>query len=265
MAPVEEKTAAATVKHYWILDNGGHPFRVTVTETEDFATHVRVEVELSRGRGFRTLQEWNFVAKVFIGESPKNPMTEFSGGYGEAFTGNSILVWLGDFRYVFIGREIYSFEVAATAITEFVSPVGNSSVPYPFAFDADHRCYLFLERIVISGFPMEQHRNDPYEWYYEACQGLQDRHGKLKIGSEIFNNYFHYPQTDWHQEYLRLQRINHDDDEDDPGCDEICSVKKNGQPRPLSLEEFITQRESFARDVLHAERVLHFELLQKRK
>jgi hypothetical protein len=117
---------------------------------------------------------------------------------------------------------------------------------------------------MLSGFPMDSHRDDPYEWYYEACQGLQDRHGKLKIGSEIFNNYFHYPKTDWHQEYLRLQRINHDDDEDEDNHDEIYLVKKNGQPRPLSLEEFITQRESFARDVLHAEGVLNFTLLRER-
>lgn len=265
MAPVEEKTAAATTaKHYWVLDNGGRPFRVTVEETENSATNVRVEKNLSRGRGFRTLLEWYFVAKVFIGKSPKNPMTEFSGGHGEAFNGNSILVWLGDFRYVFIGWEIYSFEVAATAITEFVSPVGNNSVPYPFAFDADHRCYLFLERIVISGFPIEPlHRKSPYEWYYEACEGLQDRHGKLKIGNQIFNNYFHYPKTDWHQEYLRLQRINREDEDDPDQCDSIYLVGEHGT-RPLSLEEFIAQRETFARDVFHVTGLQNFELLQKR-
>jgi len=264
---------APSGRSYFIHDNGARPFHVCVVSP----TCVRVEkftgydYDEHPAEAYETLFEWDDIAEIFIGKSPLNQMTGFSGGHGPEFDGNSILLRRGGeggpLRYVYIGSEIYEFE-APSRITRFVSPVGNNNVPYPFAFDATGtHCYLFLEQVCITQFPVD-HRDSPYEWYYDACEQLQRRDGKMKIGNQIYNNHFSY-KSDWREEYRRLQRLNRHD-EDDPECDSICLVppRNNGgnrQPHPLTAEEFIAQRESFAKDVLHAERLPNFQLLQKRK
>ncbi len=47
---------------------------------------------------------------VFVGKSPKNRMTIFSGGYGSKFIGNTILVDVKNNEYVFISNIIYKFK-----------------------------------------------------------------------------------------------------------------------------------------------------------
>lgn len=88
--------------------------------------------------------------KAFVGESPKNKMTKFSGGFG--LTGNSILLYIGEqnekHRYVFIGDQIYEFSTNRR-IKSFLSPVGNSDVPYPTAMDGKN-VYFFLDRVYVE-------------------------------------------------------------------------------------------------------------------
>nr|QBK85874.1 MAG: hypothetical protein LCMAC101_04690 [Marseillevirus LCMAC101] len=115
------------------------------------------------------------VEKVFVGESPKNKMTEFSGGYGDDFRGNSLLLHIcgdseGSLEYVFIGWKIYSFE-ALSEIVQYVSPVGNSDVPYPYAIDTKNRAYLLKENVIVQLTEKEVSNIpsfDPYnDCYYE--------------------------------------------------------------------------------------------------
>ena len=87
--------------------------------------------------------------QIFIGASPKNEMTIFSGGYGKTFLGNSILLKLEQ-KYVFIGQYIYEFTMN-DEILNYYSPVGNNDVPYPLTigkkyvyFMADN-CYVSRE------------------------------------------------------------------------------------------------------------------------
>ena len=81
------------------------------------------------------------IQEYFIGISPKNAMTKFSGGYGKYFTGNSILIKIDNNKYVYIGSDIYSF-TAETNIIRYVSPVGNNDVPYPLAYGSQN-VYVF--------------------------------------------------------------------------------------------------------------------------
>ena len=46
-------------------------------------------------------------------------------------------------------EEVFGFR-ALTEIIDFVSPVGNSSVPYPYAVDAEGRYYLVIEEMVLQ-------------------------------------------------------------------------------------------------------------------
>merc|ERR1712232_277922 len=80
------------------------------------------------------------------------------------FKGNSILLQKAADTYIYLGEHIQSFKTSAE-IVKYVSPVGNSGVPYPFAVDTDNRFYLMIEDVVLDNVPAEQHE-DPYDYYY---------------------------------------------------------------------------------------------------
>ena len=139
-----------------IHDNGGTPFivtvkpgRVTVVET----TNNTVVLEIVDA------------AKVFIGESPVTDMTTFSEGYGPAFRGNSILVQNDGCKYTYIGERIYSFR-SDFEIVKYISEVGNSNVPYPYAVDSNGNFYLMIEDVVLKHLDVAYHA-DPYRYLYE--------------------------------------------------------------------------------------------------
>src|SRR5437016_1253368 len=117
---------------YWIHDNGGRPFQVVIRDKS-----VKIYKQESESEEYEkdALFEFPNVEKIWIGKSPKTKRTLFSGGFGRSFDGNSILVQLTkDNRYVFIGERVYEFG-SEFKIVAFVSPVGNSDVPYPYATD----------------------------------------------------------------------------------------------------------------------------------
>ena len=100
--------------------------------------------------------------RVFIGRSPVNKMTKFSGGHGPKFDGNSMLFELGETSYMFVGECVRTF-TTRSPITTFVSPVGNSDVPYPYAIDAEGTVYLLIENVKLTAVP----DSDPYDFYYK--------------------------------------------------------------------------------------------------
>lgn len=100
--------------------------------------------------------------EIWIGESPLSKMTEFSGGYGDKFKGNSILLYIDDY-YLFIGHQIFSFKTEHKIIN-YVSEVGNNDVPYPYAIDSENNYYLMIEKIKLP-IP-DEYNTIPYEYYY---------------------------------------------------------------------------------------------------
>lgn len=152
---------------YYIHDNGGRPFKVDITS---YSVHVH---RLNQGK--EQYEDFSILTfepqAVYIGDSPLNEMTKFSGGYGPEFNGNSILLHMGNDIYVFIGNTIFSFQALALII-KFVSPVGNNDVPYPYAEDKDGNIYLLIEDVVIKynkiiKKQIEKNDNDPYRYYYD--------------------------------------------------------------------------------------------------
>jgi hypothetical protein len=154
---------------YLTHDNGGKPYRVIVGD----AITIIDEYEN------KTLFTLNHET-VWIGESPLTATTEFSGGHGDDFKGNSILVQITERRYVFIGHMVYSFETEHPII-HYVSEVGNNDVPYPFAIDTEHNFYLMIENIMMP-VPEEYH-SDPYGYYYN-----QEYNSILNI-NELISDY----------------------------------------------------------------------------
>lgn len=102
--------------------------------------------------------------KIWIGKSPKSPLTEMSRTYGKKFDGNSLLVQLEPKEYVYIGDTVYSFKTLAE-IDTYISPVGANGFPQPYAVDKKKNVYLLSDGIVVtpnSMFPSLHPSSDPF-------------------------------------------------------------------------------------------------------
>lgn len=182
-----------TTEEYKTLDNGGRPFLVFIKHIED-DTGVRITSqvkiyrirhdEIEDSRYIEYEEYWgedthvitiNDPKEIFIGESPKISMTKFSGGYGDEFDGNSILINTKGNDYIYIGDEIYSF-TSKHKIVKFSSPVGNSLVSYPWAKDLKNNFYMLVEHTVIKKTLYTT--EDPYWIYYhhreEYVKSIED-------------------------------------------------------------------------------------------
>lgn len=207
----------------YIHDNGDRPFMVCPKKESDEKYQISIY-----GQDYKKLSDSDSneedsptysklaippitAEKVFIGESPKNEMTEFSAGYGPKFEGNSILLHISDNEYIFIGQNIFSF-TAYSKIIEYLSPVGNSDVPYPYAIDDQDNYYLMVEGIVLK-VPVNA-KEDPYRYYYN----------KHSITAQIF--YYRLTSGDNSEPIPRKLFINN-----------FCGIKKfyiGGEPYELT-------------------------------
>ena len=162
---------------YTTHDNGGRPFKVCAntrrfwvfraTENDDDdPTYSELAVKPSEYK------------RMFVGKSPHNAMTKYSGGYGPRFDGNSMLFQLPDGSYVNIGGCIKAFKpLNGDVIRHYVSPVGNNDVPYPYAV-GDKYTYLLAEDVRIPNAALGN-GEDPYDFFYNhdcesKCSGCTD-------------------------------------------------------------------------------------------
>lgn len=173
---------------YQTHDNGGRPFTVEIDRDQVVKIYRNIYDEKTETiemapDPFLTYRP----SKVWVGRSPFNRMTSFSGGHGPRFDGNSFLFQVGPRRYIFVGDRIFSFS-ASSPIVKFVSPVGNNDVPYPYAFDSRGWCYLMPEDVKVQ-VPPDQ-TDDPYDYYYESgVQNITDRrHQPFQGITRFFRN-----------------------------------------------------------------------------
>jgi hypothetical protein len=221
---------------YYILDNGDKPFHVYINGLNVYIYN-------------RFKLQYKFVAeKIFIGTSPINKQTLYSGHYGPEFDGNSILLKIFKNKYVFIGSRIYSF-TSYSKIVDFRSPVGNSMVPYPYAIDTFNNYYLFLEKIVLGTVP-KKYLMDPYDYYYKADlittdHGFKNPKRPLLPNFKGITNFYLGPDRytlrfapDAKKNYQRL-------------ASEIgpLTIEKRGKKYPLSQNEYITLMNEFANEM----------------
>ncbi len=147
-----------TVKQsYLTLDNGGTPFRVVIENGS------RIVVWAYNHQRKRPYLSFN-ASQILIGDD-----TEMGND------GNSIIVQkAGDSvmnDYYFIGDTIFKFRTVAPLVY-LASPVGNSSVPYPWALDTAGFIYLMTEKVVLktnfnpNSTPEQRHSIDPFSLYY---------------------------------------------------------------------------------------------------
>ena len=173
---------------YKTLDNGGCPFTVKIKDNKVYVYKNIDDYDLE------FLHEYN-PSHIFIGKSIVCPMTIFSGARDDPeFDGNSILLELNPntLEYIYIGESIYKFK-AYSKILSYDSPVGNSSVPYPYAVDENQNHYLMIEDIVLEmteRFREQLHAGqDVYDYYYDnhTIANKFENIRMLKIDDENYN------------------------------------------------------------------------------
>lgn len=161
------------MNEYWVHDNGGRPFCVRIQKPGRQKTNYVATFKL---RNIKEHDDLDFDAPIPASKldpialfTPQRTFvgTDLDGG----FIGNSVLLQLSDHQYVFIGESIFEF-VSRDVIHTYKSPVGNSDVPYPYAY-GDKYVYLMIEdrAIPLNEEYQEAVRfGDPYENFYGKKQ-----------------------------------------------------------------------------------------------
>lgn len=172
------------ITHY----NGARPYKATVKNgsIDVFAsTYVyddEEEEEYLRDEDYPYEEEIFTMedVKIFVGKSPRNEMTEFIGGYGPEYDGNSLLIQTNPTKYIFVGPYIYEFSLSDEFIVDYISHVGNNDVPYPYAVSNKERYFLMVEDVVVWNVP-EKYNDDPYTYYYNNEPKSSSRIPKKKM------------------------------------------------------------------------------------
>lgn len=159
--------------YYLTHNNGIQSFCVYINENNN-GVHVYKCKDEENDEEDKDFQE--YVAsynpvKIFIGKSPLNSQTIFSGGHGPYFDGNSILLKMDTNNYIFIGTEIYSF-TTEYEIVSFSSPIGNNDLPYPFAIDTEKNYYFLNDEYAVMKIDDVSKRSDPYSYLYSVIHNI---------------------------------------------------------------------------------------------
>jgi hypothetical protein len=155
---------------YITLDNGARPFIIIVSNNI-------IKVYLSY------TNKLLFKISKFLGY-----WSGFDSSPYKIYNGNSILIQLTPNKYMHIGCEIFTF-VTKDIITDFLSPVGNSDVPYPIAYGTEN-VYFMLDKKYYSNDDIllektVSNSEDIYGEFYEHLEFKKNRKlhkmAKLKI------------------------------------------------------------------------------------
>ncbi len=172
----DETRGAPKNNTYYTHDNGGRSFKVIISKA---GKHVDIYKCIypdwhapDKYENVRYYQRvFGFdVMRVMLGTDPDN-LYKNKPENVKKWLGNSILAEISRGKYLYIGDSVFTFNTgpdAKTPITKYISPVGNSDVPYPYAVD-DRFVYLMIEnvKIPVSALDMTQKPFDPYTQYYE--------------------------------------------------------------------------------------------------
>jgi hypothetical protein len=259
---LNNNTSAHTVTYY-THDNGSLPFKVNVTNNMISVYKQTYDMEndcnVLDNEPCLELQ----CQKIFIGKSPLNEMTEFSGGHGSNFDGNSILVCVADNEYIYIGECIYKFTSKAEII-EYVSPVGNNDVPYPYAIDVNGSYYMICGRDIIYNIPnISLYGGDPYRYYYKAINMIDysyNLNGKYfediaqyLIGDEVYGLSYHSVPA---RDYDRIQKW------DDFGNGMVLKFS-DGTQQNINRDDYIRLNEKYGS--LMGFEAMNIHMLQERR
>lgn len=143
-------------KAYKILDNGFVPYIVCLKNNTAFIYENNVKTHT-----FTKLYKSIKYIHALIGIDTNN----------RSYNGNSILLHIKNNEYICINSKgIFSFS-SLSKIVKFISVIGNSGVPYPYAIDDTHNAYILIDeykkmRNTIPAFKLPNKLDDIYNYYY---------------------------------------------------------------------------------------------------
>ena len=141
-------------KKYFIHDNGGRPFKV-VANTNGIQVYTATKyLDMTYGSDSDSEDtcdcyaepNFDYDVKVFSIKKFLGYWWGFDSSPNK-FDGNSILIEVTPHKYIHIGERIYRFSTK-DIILDFISPVGNSDVPYPIAY-GEYYVYFFLSKKMV--------------------------------------------------------------------------------------------------------------------
>jgi hypothetical protein len=139
--------------------------------------------------------------RVWVGNSPETTMTKSLNTAGPYYDGNTMLLTMEGLQHILIHSEqVVRFEALAPLV-EYVSPMGNNEVPYPYARDSAGNVYLIAEDIVLLHPVPAFEEGDPYTDFYERQGQPFEGITIMRIGQ---NQYRPTWQTQAREEYARL-------------------------------------------------------------
>ena len=126
-------------KIYLIHDNGERPFKV-IANNEKIEIYTYTD---DNSHFDHTYDKLLLTINNFIGYWVGFDTSKYTN-----FHGNSILIQLSNHKYISVGWVIHEFETT-DEIIDYVSPVGNSDVPYPVAY-GETNVYFMLDMKYVS-------------------------------------------------------------------------------------------------------------------
>jgi hypothetical protein len=157
---------------YFTDDNGAKPFKVRYNNNKELCVFISTDATgLSCGSYNKQILNTSF-EKVFVGKDPSD----------SKFNGNSMLFQMKSHKYLFIGSEISEFKIDDDIIS-YISPMGNSSVPYPYAIGS-HFNYILVGYVKIDNSKLLA--EDPYSQYYNFSKNNKySKHDFYKFEKKV--------------------------------------------------------------------------------
>ena len=167
------QTRKKTGKSYYIHDNGGRPVQVVI-DAKNISIYKNT-ANYPEKETYGLLVKTVKAKEIFIGKSSGKPhMADHTPAQAKDFIGNSILLELSANKYMYIGREIYTFETE-DKIESYYSLVGRNDVPYPIALGTEN-VYFMLDRTYVKRDKIVFAKMKEIDWEcaYEMYYGFRD-------------------------------------------------------------------------------------------
>lgn len=164
---------------FFSLNNGEHFFKTVLQPKSKTKTHVQIFKQkpfhsisffdnLFQKNGYEDQPLLSLISsQILIGESLSGrERTQWEGSHGPQYNGNSLLIQINNLQYLYIGDIIYTFELKADLV-HYESPIGISSITYPWAQDEDKNIYLLAYETMIklnseNEYLLKVQGKDPY-------------------------------------------------------------------------------------------------------
>lgn len=148
-------------KHiYKTYDNGSKVFAVYIYNDKADIYKLNYELNTDKYLLGKKIKSINYI-KLFVGDNSLAFKNYAKKGQEK---GNTILLQIDDNKFMYIGEMIKLITIKDDIIKKYISPVGNSYVPYPYIIGKNYS-YLILENKIIPNYLLDL-KKCIYSQYY---------------------------------------------------------------------------------------------------